>query len=83
VLVYNYINCALPTCEACRKGRENHCPRLRRLGFEWQGAFAEYIAVPARQLMPIAQHVSFEQSSSPWTSPTSASSWPGSWAPTT
>lgn len=34
-------------CRACRAGRPNRCPGLRTIGYQWAGAFAEYLAVPA------------------------------------
>jgi 2-desacetyl-2-hydroxyethyl bacteriochlorophyllide A dehydrogenase len=59
VIVYLYISCG--DCAACRSSRENLCPRLRRVGFEEPGGFAEYLLVPARQLVPISPGIAFEQ----------------------
>lgn len=59
VAVYLYVNCG--DCEPCLTGRGNLCPNLRRVGFELQGAFAEYLAVPARQLLHIGDDMPFEQ----------------------
>lgn len=33
-------------CEACRRGRTNMCDTLRTIGFEYDGTFAEYTAIP-------------------------------------
>ena len=43
-IVYHYIPCR--DCELCRTGRENVCLDIKRTGFELDGAFAEYLAVP-------------------------------------
>jgi len=53
-------------CHFCRAGKINLCDRRRVLGvaceeFRQEGAFAEYVAVPARILYRIPEGVSFEQ----------------------
>ena len=35
-------------CVQCLRGRENLCPDLQAIGYEIDGAFAEYIRIPAR-----------------------------------
>jgi D-arabinose 1-dehydrogenase-like Zn-dependent alcohol dehydrogenase len=40
------------TCFYCRTGRANLCSSRERLGFERYGGFAEYVNVPARNLIP-------------------------------
>lgn len=35
-------------CKPCCDGYPNHCERLQEIGFSVDGAYAEYIAVPAR-----------------------------------
>jgi len=45
-----YFYCACHQCRFCRDGRENVCPRVKRLGFELPGGYAQYLSVPARQL---------------------------------
>jgi L-iditol 2-dehydrogenase len=35
-------------CAQCLRGRENLCPDLQAIGYEIDGAFAEYIRIPAR-----------------------------------
>ena len=52
-------------CHFCRAGKINLCDRRRVLGvaceeFRQEGAFAEYVAVPARILYRIPEGVSFE-----------------------
>lgn len=53
-------------CPQCTRGRENLCPDLQAIGYEIDGAFAEFIRIPARavelgnvHLLP--DHVSFEE----------------------
>lgn len=40
-------------CEACRTGRENICQSMKMLGNHLEGGYAEYIAVPAKDLIPV------------------------------
>ena len=47
------------TCAACRDGCENLCPTYDVLGLQSQGGYAELIAVPAGNLIPIPDHVGF------------------------
>lgn len=35
-------------CAACLRGRENLCPNAQAIGYQIDGAFAEYIRIPAR-----------------------------------
>ena len=51
VLVPSVLPCG--ECELCRTGRENICPNLRMPGNHIDGGFAEYLAVPARALVPL------------------------------
>jgi threonine dehydrogenase-like Zn-dependent dehydrogenase len=49
--VVGEINCACWTCETCRKGLHTHCPNRTVLGIlNHDGAFADLIAVPQRNL---------------------------------
>lgn len=50
------------TCRACKTGRNNLCAKRQILSMEpRQGAFAEYIAIPAENLVEMPDHVSFEK----------------------
>ncbi len=47
-------------CEWCLSGRENQCRRFSVLGEHVPGFFAEYVVVPARNLTPLPDNVTFE-----------------------
>lgn len=47
-------------CEWCRKGEQSLCRSYRILGEHTQGGFAELVAVPARNLLPIPAELPFE-----------------------
>ena len=48
-------------CSYCRKGRENLCDNLVMLGNHVDGAYAEFIAVPAHELVPVPDKISLEK----------------------
>lgn len=50
-------------CGPCRAGRSNICEKLRTMGFDKDGAYAEYAAVPDFNLYPLPDSVSFDQAS--------------------
>jgi len=58
VAVAPYIICGL--CEYCLSGEETLCLRGDVLGRRSNGGYAEYVAVPARQLIPIPEGISFD-----------------------
>jgi propanol-preferring alcohol dehydrogenase len=47
-------------CQYCRQGHEQFCVEGRMLGKHVDGGYAEYIAVPARNAVPLCDEVSFE-----------------------
>jgi alcohol dehydrogenase, propanol-preferring len=49
VLIPSVLPCG--SCEYCRSGRGNICPRLQMPGNHIDGGFAEYVRVPARDLV--------------------------------
>jgi propanol-preferring alcohol dehydrogenase len=53
VAVYGIVGCG--TCVACLAGRDNECRRTAPggIGLSRDGGMAEYVVVPARQLIPI------------------------------
>lgn len=57
-LHYN-ITCA--RCDACRRGTDQFCPRCLMIGHYRDGGYAQYIAVPARNAIPLPPQIPFEQ----------------------
>lgn len=57
--VVGEINCACGDCACCRRGLPTHCPTRTVLGIVGrQGAFAEYLTLPERNLHVIPDHLS-------------------------
>src|SRR3990172_1159282 len=50
-------------CPACRLGRENICANMTMLGNHIDGAYAEYVAVPAKDLLDLPASVPLEEAS--------------------
>jgi len=64
VVVCNNISCG--NCKYCRLGRETLCAGLNNhrggmIGAHRDGGYAEFVAVPARNLLPLPETVSFEE----------------------
>lgn len=59
--VYVYPGKSCGVCEACRKGAENLCASMEIMGFHRDGGFAEYVAAPAKSLIPVPDGVSDEE----------------------
>lgn len=60
--VVGEINCACGKCEYCERGLETHCPHRTVLGIlNHDGAFADHVAVPERNLHAVPDDVSDEQ----------------------
>lgn len=55
VLIPAVLSCG--RCRYCRAGRENLCDDLRMLGNHMDGAYAEFIAVPAAELIAVPDSV--------------------------
>ncbi len=53
-------NIACGECYACASGREALCLKSRILGVQADGAFAEYLLVPARTLVRLPDSIPFE-----------------------
>jgi threonine 3-dehydrogenase len=49
VTAEGHLNCG--SCTHCRRGEAHVCPHLKLVGFQRAGAFAEYIAVPASNVI--------------------------------
>lgn len=59
-VVHIYVTCG--NCYYCRTGRENNCNRGRkRIGFEDDGGFGEYVRVPAGNLAKISREIPLEE----------------------
>jgi len=50
-------------CALCREGRENICLNMRMFGNHIDGAFAEYVAAPAKDAIPLPLDLPLEESS--------------------
>ena len=48
-------------CLACLNGRDNECPRYDVLGYLSHGGYAEFVTVPASNLIPIPDAIDFVQ----------------------
>ena len=48
-------------CDFCRKGVGHFCENITGIGTTVDGGFAEYCAVPASQVYPVATSIPFEQ----------------------
>ena len=62
VLVAPGISCGV--CDYCSNGWDSLCEFYKIIGYETQGGYAEYVAVPARNILPIPDKLSFDQASS-------------------
>lgn len=47
------------SCEACRSGKWRYCKDFEEIGFKRNGAYAEYVAVPAYGLCELPEKISF------------------------
>ena len=58
VLLQPGISCG--RCAACLSGRDNECPRYEVLGYRnHSGGYAQLVKVPAPNLVPLPDHISF------------------------
>ncbi len=61
VLIPAVLTCG--RCTACRQGRENICSDMKMLGNHFDGAFAEYVAVPSKDVLDLPESLPLEESS--------------------
>ena len=61
VLIPAVLTCG--KCSACRLGRENICSDMTMLGNHFDGAYAEYVAVPAKDLLIVPESIPLEEAS--------------------
>lgn len=50
-------------CSACRLGHENVCSAMTMLGNHFDGAYAEYVAVPAKDVLDLPESIPLEEAS--------------------
>jgi 2-desacetyl-2-hydroxyethyl bacteriochlorophyllide A dehydrogenase len=58
-VVYSYVTCR--ECNRCLTGRENICQNLRRVGFELDGGFSEYLSIPAYNFCPFSRDLPIQK----------------------
>jgi propanol-preferring alcohol dehydrogenase len=56
-----HYNITCGECYYCTTGSEQFCSKVRMLGHFTNGGYAEYIAVPARNAVPLPDEIPFEQ----------------------
>ncbi|HEY1232698.1 MAG TPA: alcohol dehydrogenase catalytic domain-containing protein [Candidatus Binatia bacterium] len=60
--VVGEINFGCGECSACRRGLDRHCPNRRVMGIlNANGAFAEYVAVPCKNLHLVPENITDEE----------------------
>jgi len=58
VCVHYNLSCG--ECYYCTTGNEQFCDKVRMLGHHVDGGYAEYVAVPARNAIPLPEEISYE-----------------------
>lgn len=61
VLIPAVLTCG--RCAHCRRGRENICADMRMLGNHFDGAYAEYVVVPAKDVLRLPASIPLEEAS--------------------
>jgi 6-hydroxycyclohex-1-ene-1-carbonyl-CoA dehydrogenase len=61
VLIPAVLTCG--KCRFCRMGRENICSDMKMLGNHFDGAYAEYVAVPAKDVLELPESIPLEDAS--------------------
>jgi len=56
-----HYNISCGDCYYCSTGNEQFCNTVKMLGHHVDGGYAEYIAVPARNAIPLPEEISFEE----------------------
>ena len=59
VIVCPGIRCG--KCEHCKTGWDSLCPDYKIIGFQGNGGYAEYVKVPAKNIIPVSTRWSFEE----------------------
>jgi len=61
VLIPAVLTCG--KCEFCRTGRENICADMKMLGNHFDGAYAEYVAVPSKDVLDLPESIPLAEAS--------------------
>ena len=61
VLIPAVLTCG--KCRFCRMGRENICSDMKMLGNHFDGAYAEFVAVPAKDVLNLPEGIPLEDAS--------------------
>ena len=61
VLIPAVLTCG--RCMFCRMGRENICAEMKMLGNHFDGAYAEYVAVPAKDVLDLPESIPLAEAS--------------------
>ena len=56
-----HYNISCGECDYCKTGKEQFCTTVKMLGHHVDGGYAEYIAVPARNAIPLPEEISFTE----------------------
>src|SRR5215211_8894958 len=56
-----HYNISCGDCTYCKSGNEQFCTTVKMIGHHIDGGYAEYIAVPARNAIPLPEEISFDE----------------------
>ena len=56
-----HYNISCGDCYYCKAGNEQFCTTVKMIGHHIDGGYAEYIAVPARNAIPLPEEISYEE----------------------
>jgi propanol-preferring alcohol dehydrogenase len=56
-----HYNISCGNCYYCQTGKEQFCSTVKMLGHHVDGGYAEYVAVPAANAIPLPHEISFEE----------------------
>ncbi|HEX6033075.1 MAG TPA: zinc-binding dehydrogenase [Anaerolineales bacterium] len=56
-----HYNISCGDCYYCKTGKEQFCTTVKMIGHHVDGGYAEYMALPARNAVPLPEEISFEE----------------------
>lgn len=56
-----HYNISCSNCYYCKTGKEQFCTTVQMIGHHIDGGYAEYVAMPARNAIPLPEEISFEE----------------------